>query len=171
MLAKQPVHLRFAEISRLDRLRHRPWLGSRRAAGTLTNDPHGATSLGRRAGEDLKIRLKQLTVLSTLVAAAFSSSSASAASMAANVSTFFQLSGKIYVFMTSVQWDGAQTTCTPTTPSYLIDPNTAVGRAQFALLLTAKEAGHRVYLVGDGTCVGGGPNGVLAESLIGVQLQ
>jgi hypothetical protein len=91
--------------------------------------------------------------------------------MQANVSTLFQLSGKVYVFATSIQWDGAPTTCTPATPSYMIDPNTATGRAQLALVITAKEAGHRVYLVGDGVCVSGGPSGLLAENLIGVQLQ
>lgn len=53
----------------------------------------------------------------------------------------------------------------------MIDPNTSPGRIQLALVITATEASDRVYMVGDGVCVGGGPNGSLAESLIGVQLQ
>jgi hypothetical protein len=105
------------------------------------------------------------------IAAASLCSGAQANSMQANISALFQLSGKVYVQMTSVAWDGQQTTCTPATPLYMIDPATAVGRAQLSLVLTAKEANHRVYLVGDGVCVGGGPMGFLAESLIGIQLQ
>jgi len=96
---------------------------------------------------------------------------ASAASMAANVSFIWELNGKIYLQMTSIQWDGAATSCTPATPMFMIDPTTPVGRAQLSLVLTAKEDNHRTYLVGDGVCVSGGPNGYLAESLIGVQLQ
>ncbi len=95
---------------------------------------------------------------------------ASAASMAANIASVFQLSGKVFVFVTNIAWDGAPSTCTPG-PEYMIDPNTAVGRSQLALVLMAKANNSRVYLVGDGTCVGGGPSGNIGESLIGIQLQ
>ena len=114
--------------------------------------------------------MKKPVLVLALAATTFFCSFARATSMAANIPSLFQLSGKVYVQMTSIQWDGPATTCTPATPIYMIDPSTVVGRAQLALVLTAKEANHRVYLVGDGVCVGGGPNGWLAESLIGIQL-
>lgn len=91
--------------------------------------------------------------------------------MAANISAIFQLSGKVFVQTTSIQWDGPATSCTPSTPVYLIDPCTPVGRAQLALVMSAKEGNHRVHLVGDGVCAGGAPNGWLAESLMGIQVQ
>ena len=115
--------------------------------------------------------MNQPLLLAALIGGTVLGSPASAASMAANIPSIFQLSGKIYVGVSNIQWDGTPSTCTPSTPMYLVDPNTAVGRSQLSLVLTAKEANHRVYLVGDGVCAGGGPNGILAEGLIGIQLQ
>ena len=115
--------------------------------------------------------MKKRFLIPGLVAAVLDCAGAHATSMAANIPAVWELSGKVYVQVTSVQWDGPPTTCTPATPLFMIDPNTAVGRAQLALVLTAKEANHRVYLVGDGVCVGGGPNGWFAESLNGIQMQ
>jgi hypothetical protein len=115
--------------------------------------------------------MKRLYLLALLVGCSATCMEAAAASMAANVPVIWQLSGKVYVAPGNIQWDGPATTCTPATPMFMVDPNTSVGRAQFALLVTAKEANHRVYLVGDGACVGGGPNGWQAESLVGIQLQ
>jgi len=93
-----------------------------------------------------------------------------AASMAANIASIWELNGKIYVSPINAAWDGTATSCTPATPTYIVDPNTAVGRSRIALLIMAKETAARVYLVGDGTCVAGGPNGVLSEGLNGIQL-
>jgi hypothetical protein len=117
-----------------------------------------------------ELRLRRIAAMAAFALAGHCGA-ASAASMQATVQSLFQLSGKVYIGLTNVAWDGAPTTCTPSTPTYAVDPGTAVGRAQLAMLVTAKEAGHRVYLVGDGTCTGGGPNGMLAESLVGIQLQ
>ncbi len=116
------------------------------------------------------IEMKSLFLIPALVAAVLCCSGAQAASMEASIPAIWEISGMIYFEVTSIVWHGPQTTCTPATPMYMIDPSTAVGRAQLALVLTAKEANHRVYLVGDGVCVGGGPNAWLAESLTGIQV-
>ena len=115
--------------------------------------------------------MKQRSLFISLLVATMACPSVHATSMAANIAAIWQLSGKVYITMSTIQWDGPQTTCTPTTPMFMVDPNTAAGRAQLSLLIVAKEASHRVYLVGDGVCVGGGPNGWMAESLSGLQLQ
>ncbi|MDZ4077075.1 MULTISPECIES: hypothetical protein [Hydrocarboniphaga] len=90
------------------------------------------------------------------------------------ISNISASNGKIYIVLSDGGFQGGNSgSCplSPSTMSFSIDPNTAIGRAQISLALTAYSAKSLVWTTGDGICATGSIYGAAAEGLSYIDLK
>lgn len=90
---------------------------------------------------------------SLFTALGLASAHVSATDFQGYVKSVFPANGKVYVYAAEGNTTGSSA-CSGNGSAmvYVIDPNTAFGRALFSVVLTAKVTGRLVYLAGDGAC-------------------
>jgi hypothetical protein len=99
---------------------------------------------------------------------------ADAAAFEGVVASVFPAQGRVFVVVHRGLFDGGAGSCPYESGAmvYVLDPSTPIGRAMFAVALSAKLSDRKVYAAGDGICV---PTpyspGISAEGLVGIDLK
>ncbi len=117
--------------------------------------------------------MKMLKTLVLILAMSMISSVVNASAYQGIISSIAPFNNKVYVVIDSGGWDGSVGSCQGNTVNaiFVIDPSTQFGRLLYATALSAKLTGRLVYVMGNGTCVGGAPYGSgYGEELIGLNL-